>query len=268
MIGLIYESNLSYSKGLYRVRKRINQSNLLLISDLPQAIFKAIESIKIHRYWLEYYILHHPEYLYSLSPVKVEEKAPRIIKLAAFAAELMNVGPMAAIPGALAELGVEVMIREGGLVNLIENGGEISAFSLKPINVGVYAGKSPLSGKIGFHLTKDDFPIGIATSSSTITHALSFGEADATIIIADSSSIADAAATAVCNVVKGSDIEASIQSGLELAENLPYVRGALIIRDKYAGLVGKLPQFIKFNGSINEIFKASLYEVLPNKKFL
>ncbi|MDW8044901.1 MAG: UPF0280 family protein [Nitrososphaerota archaeon] len=200
--------------------------------------------------------------------MKVEETAPRIVKVAAFASELMNVGPMAAVPGTLAELGVEVMIHEGGLVNLIENGGEISALSLKPINVGIYAARSPLSGKIGFHLSRDDFPIGIATSSATVSHALSFGEADAVVIIADSAAIADAAATAVCNSVKGDDCEASVQSGLELAETLPYVRGALIIRGKYAGVVGRLPQLVKFDGSVDDIFRASLHETFPDKRFL
>jgi ApbE superfamily uncharacterized protein (UPF0280 family) len=68
---------------------------------------------------------------------------------------------------------------------------------------------------VGFLLSPFDFPIGIATSSATVGHALSFGEADAAVIVADTASIADAVATAVCNAVRGNDYEASIQKGLK-----------------------------------------------------
>ncbi|MDW8044902.1 MAG: hypothetical protein RMJ31_03910 [Nitrososphaerota archaeon] len=58
--------DMKYVRGLYRVRRAIGQSNLLLINDLPHAIVRAIESIMVHRYWLEHYILHHPEFILAL----------------------------------------------------------------------------------------------------------------------------------------------------------------------------------------------------------
>jgi len=210
----------------------------------------------------------HPEYQLSLEPIKVEGDAPRIIKLAAFAAEIAEVGPMAAVPGALAEISVGEMVHDGALVNLVENGGEIASISYKPLSVAIYAGPSPVSGQIGFLLSAQDFPIGIATSSATVSSALSFGEADAVVIIAESSSLADAIATAVCNVVKGPDIEASVQSGLEIAETIPYVRAAMVVRGRYIGKVGRLPRLLKLNGSPDESFIASLHEIMPNKMTL
>ena len=252
-----------YSNGLYRLRKKIEQSNLLVISDIPKSLTVAINSVVNNRIKLKWYISRHPEYLYSLEPVKIDECAPSIVRTAAYAAETANVGPMAVIPGALAELAVRDMVLSGSQVNLVENGGEISASSNRSINVGIYAGNSPLSGRIGFHLTEDDFPIGIATSSATVSHALNFGEADAAIVVADSASLADAAAKATCNAVKGSDIEASVQSGLEVAENIPGIRAAFIIRECYAGSTGKLPKLVKFNGELDEFFEASLHDVLP-----
>jgi len=262
-------SQMIFSRGLYRIRKIIRQSNLLIISDMHQAITTAINSVIFHRSLLEHYIRHHPEYQHSLEPIKVKDDSPRIIKLAAFAAEMAEVGPMAAVPGALAEIAVGDMVHHSSLVNLVENGGEIASISHKPLKVAIYAGNSPISGRIGFHLSPKDFPIGIATSSATVSSALSFGEADAVVIIAESSSLADATATAICNVVRGPDIEASVQYGLEVAEKLPHVRAAIIIRGRYIGKIGKLPRLLKLNGNPDDLFEASLYDIVPSKmKFL
>lgn len=258
------DSSTVFSRGLYRARRVIGQSNLLIVSNRLQAISMALNSVNLHRSLLARYIHYHPEYESSLEPLKVEDDAPRVVKLAALASEVANVGPMAAIPGALADIAMEDMVCQGSSVNLVENGGEIAALSDRPLDIGVYAGSSPLSGRIGFHLLHNDFPIGIATSSSTVSHALSFGNADATIIVARSASIADAVATAVCNSVRGDDVEASVQSGLELAETIPHIRGAIVIRGVYVGKVGRLPRLLKLNGNIEDLFEASLHKLMPH----
>lgn len=257
------DGTIQLRNGLYRIRRVVKQSNLLLVSNQPKALDSALSSVVYNRFFLESYLDHYPSYRFSLAPVRVEESAPRVVRLAASAAEVAGVGPMAAVPGALAELAVEAMCRQGSRVSLVENGGEIAAVSVAPINVGVYAGNSPLSGRIGFHLTAEDFPIGIATSSASVSHAINFGEADAAIVVADTASMADAAAKAVCNAVRGIDIEASVQSGLEAAEAIPNIRSALVIRGGFAGTVGRLPRLLKLNGGIDELFRASLHEILP-----
>jgi len=250
-----------FDRGLFRLRRTIRQSNVLVISNSTQAIESAIKSILYHRSELERYIRRRPIYALSLDPLPIEELAPEVARLAALAAEAAQVGPMAAIPGALAELAVRDMMLEGASVNLIENGGEIAAASTQPLTVGVYAGASPVSGRIGFHLALEDFPIGIATSSATVSHALNFGEADAAVVVADTASLADGAAKAVCNSVVGEDIEASVKSGLMKAESIRGVRGALVIRRDYIGTVGKLPRLIKLNCTREELFGASLQEL-------
>ncbi len=245
---------ISSRNGLFRVRTRIDQSNLLIISDMTQAINSAIDSIIKNRTLLEDYIRRNPLYGAALIPIKVSEDAPKIVKLAAKNAELAQVGSMAAIPGALADLALEDMIKHKPSVALIENGGEIASFSKRPLNVGLYAGISPLSGRLGFKLKMKDFPIGISTSSATVSHAFSFGAADAAVIISNSAALSDAASTVVCNAVKGTDIESSIQKGLKVVKSIEGIRGALIIRGKYVGRIGDLPQTILLKGSIDEIF--------------
>ena len=253
---------IKYKNGIYRLRTKIKQSNLHILSDKIQAIHVALQSILVNRSFLEEYIFKNPVFLYALTPVKVSEDSPKIIKLAAEAAETVGVGPMAAVPGALAELAVESMKPYSFKVSLVENGGEIAADSKISLKVGVYAGFSPISGKIGFKLKKEDSPVGLATSSATVSHALSFGEADAVIVFSGSATLSDAVATAVCNIVRGKDVEASIQKGLEKAESIHGVRGALIVRDRMVGRVGKLPEVLWLKGSLEDMFEAAGFTLI------
>ena len=142
----------------------------------------------------------NPKFLYTLTPIAAPEK-PLVARLMALAAEKADVGPMAAVAGAIADLAVEDMTRSGCEVAVVEDGGEISAVSNRPVDVAVAAGEEPLSKRFGFRLT--EFPIGVATSSGRFSHALSFGDAEAAVVFCKDATLADAAATAVGNVVKG-----------------------------------------------------------------
>jgi len=67
--------------------------------------------------------------------------------------------------------------------------------SSKERMIGIYAGHSPLSLKIGIVISPEETPLGICTSSGTVGHSLSFGEADAVCILSKSAALADAVAT-------------------------------------------------------------------------
>jgi len=248
-----------FSRGLYRARRRIGESNIFVISDIAEGIDAAFRSVMENREQLKSYIELNPSYRFSLSPVEIDERLqPRLASLAASSASLANVGPMAAIPGTIADLAVESMLEHGCSVSVVENGGEISAVSSIPLVVAIYAGKTPTSGKIGFLLERSDFPIGIATSSASVSHALSFGEADAAVVVSDSASMADAAATRVCNEVRGEGEEEAIEAGLRTAKVIPCVRGALIVKGSHIGFVGSLPKIVKLRGAAEGIFEACL----------
>jgi ApbE superfamily uncharacterized protein (UPF0280 family) len=252
-----------FERGLFRARRVIKESSLLLVSDLAAAIQAATRSVLSNRALLEAYIACNPAFMYALDPLKIEESAPRVVRLASDAATAVGVGPFAAVPGALADLAVEEMSRHGASVCLAENGGEVAANSRIPLNIGVYAGASQISGRIGFRLEPDDFPAGISTSSATVSHAMTFGEADAAVAFADTAALSDASATAICNAVTGEDTEASVQAGLEAAEKIPHVRGALVVRGRYVGSIGKLPRLLNLNGAVDEMLKASLHGLVP-----
>jgi ApbE superfamily uncharacterized protein (UPF0280 family) len=231
-------------KKLHKRAFRLKESNCTIISDKKSAIKKAISSIKHHRKQLEKYVQDHPEFLYSLQPFPVEE-GPKVARLMAEASLNANVGPMAAVAGVLADLAVEEMIQDGSKVAVVENGGEVSAISNQPIDIALSAGDAPLSREMGFRLK--EFPVGVATSSGLFSHALSFGEAEAVTIFAFDAGVADAAATAVANIIKGEDVRGVIKEGMDLALGIDGVKGVFILYKGDVGKAGQVQELIKVN---------------------
>ena len=230
------------TRNLFKENFTLKETQCTIISDKKKAIQTAIESIKRNRQELEIYVRANPKFLYTLKPFPAPEK-PLVAKLMALAAEKAGVGPMAAVAGVIADLAVNDMTREGCEVAVVEDGGEISAISNTPVDVAVAAGEEPLSKRFGFRLT--EFPIGVATSSGRFSHALSFGDAEAATIFCKNASLADAAATAVGNVVKGEDVEAAIKAGIRTGMSIEGVEGVLIIYKGQVGTAGKIPRIIK-----------------------
>ncbi len=230
------------TKNLFKQAFQFKETNCTIITDDESAINTAVSSIKYHRKQLERYIQDHPKFLYSLQPIPVI-KGPRIVRLMVEASEKANVGPMAAVAGVLADLAVEDMALAGSEVAVVENGGEVSAISNQPIDIALSAGDSLLSRQIGFRLEK--FPIGVATSSGLFSHALSFGEAEAATVFAVNAGIADAAATAVGNLIKGDDCRGAVERGIKEALGIEGVSGAFILYRGIVGKAGQIPKLIK-----------------------
>ena len=220
----------------------LKETQCAIISDKPQGIEAAKESIRCNRKELEIYMKTNPKFLYSLKPYPPPEQ-PLVAKLMAEAAQKAGVGPMAAVAGAIADLAIAEMKRVGCEVAVVENGGEISAVSNIPVDVAVAAGDEPLSRRFGFRLT--EFPIGVATSSGRFSHALSFGDAEAATIFCKNANLADAAATAVGNVVRGLNADAGIKTGIKRGMGIEGVEGVLIIYKGKVGMAGKIPEIIK-----------------------
>ena len=231
-------------KNLSKRAFRHKESDCTIISDKESGIEKAISSIKHHRRQLEKYIKEHPQFLYSLEPVSVD-KGPKVAWLMAEASGKADVGPMAAVAGVLADLAVEEMISDGCKVAVVENGGEVSAVSNQTIDIALAAGDAPLSKEMGFRLK--DFPIGVATSSGLFSHAFSFGEAEAVTVFAVDAGVADAAATAVANLIKGDDVRGVIRQGIDRALSIDGVKGVFILYRGVVGKAGQVPELIKVN---------------------
>ncbi|MFZ5351899.1 MAG: UPF0280 family protein [Bacillota bacterium] len=206
-------------------RRNITKEALLLVSE--------------YRTQLEDYIKIHPDFLKSLEPVKAVHNAPEIVKRMCSSAEKAGVGPMAAVAGAISEMvGVELLKYTDEVI--VENGGDIYIKSASSRIIGIYAGSSPLSNRIGIWADAPE-GIGICTSSGTVGHSLSFGNADAAVIISRDTFLADAAATALGNMIKSA---ADIESSLKRICSIVGIKGAVVIIGDNIGCSGDI-QLVK-----------------------
>jgi ApbE superfamily uncharacterized protein (UPF0280 family) len=227
-------------KSLLRKAYSFKETKGLIITDRKEAIQAAENALRKHREQLETYIKSNPLFMHSLKPVVVDNGCPAVVERMAQSSQAADVGPMAAVAGVLADLAVESMIAAGAKVAVVENGGEASATSNIPIDIALSAGHNVLSKRVGFRL--ESFPIGIATSSGKFSHALSLGEADSVTVFADNAGLADAAATAAGNVVRGNDEAKAVKMGLHRAMAIKGVKGVFILYGQKAGQVGEIPK--------------------------
>ena len=188
------------------------------------------------RYSLEAYIAGHPSFLTSLEPIQVPETAPEIVRDMAQAAQKVGVGPMAAVAGAIAERVGRHLMRYSPEV-VVENGGDIFLKATRKMLVGVYAGESHFTGSIALEINPDETPLGVCTSSGTVGHSLSYGVADAVIVLSPSVALADAAATAIGNLIRRSE---DIPRGIEFAQDVEGLTGLVIIIGDRLGAWGEV----------------------------
>ncbi len=172
----------------------------------------------------------------SLEPVEVPREAPRIARAMAEAGRAAGVGPMAAVAGAVAgEVGYRLLELVPEVI--VENGGDIFFRTAGPTVVGLYAGRSPLTGRIGFRLGGGEEPLAVATSSGTVGHSLSLGKADAVTATSRSAPLADAVATAAGNMVQGPE---TIEAAMAFADSIRGILGVVVVVGERMGIRGEV----------------------------
>ena len=230
----VFETDLSIGVSEEKCYDIGNKDNTSLEDS---AIYKAaLKSVRGHRNKIEEYIKRHPEFLTSLEPIVPDPDADLIVHKMCEAAKKAQVGPMAAVAGAIGEMvGYDVLNYCDEVI--IENGGDIFIKTNSVRKIGIYAGKSPFNEKIALKITPEQTPAGVCTSSGTVGHSLSFGKADAAVIVSKNAFLADAVATAVGNKVKKPD---DIESALKFASGIEGVNGAVIIIGDKIGAWGDI----------------------------
>jgi ApbE superfamily uncharacterized protein (UPF0280 family) len=147
---------------------------------------------------------------------------------------------MAAVAGAIAEaVGRDLVQRFGLREAVVENGGDLWICVAEPLALAVYAGLSSLSGGFSVLIDPAQSPCGLACSSGSIGPSLSFGKADAAVVLADDAALADAWATALGNRIRrAADLEGALRSVLSAEDACPAEfrpRGALaVLADRLA----------------------------------
>jgi ApbE superfamily uncharacterized protein (UPF0280 family) len=161
----------------------------------------------------------------SLEPIDMDDSAPEIVKDMIKKSAVAGVGPMAGIAGAIAEYTGKMLLEHCSQV-IVENGGDIFIKSDKGRRLSIFAGASPLSGRINLRIDPHKTPLGICTSSGKVGHSKSFGIADAATIIARDTVLADCVATQAGNLVKNPD---DLKIAIDYAKSFDGITGALVI---------------------------------------
>lgn len=185
---------------------------------------------------LEEYIKRDVDFIKSLEPYSPLPGAPAIALIMADAGRAAGVGPMAAVAGAVAEEVGRAVARHSRDV-IVENGGDIFIKTNTIRRIGVFAGNSVLSNRLALEIRPEQTPLGICTSSGTVGHSLSYGSADAVVILSPSTPLADAVATATGNLIKNAG---DMENALEFATGIPGITGALIIKEDKLAVKGRI----------------------------
>lgn len=200
------------------------------------------QAVVQERQKLEAYIVRHPEFGSSLTPVELLPDAPKIASQMARASYATGLGPMASVAGTIAQTGVEAAWNAGDNEAIVENGGDMFLASESPVTIGIYAGKNIIGAQLAFHLVPKDLPVAICSSSSKMGHSLSFGNCELATVVARDAALADSAATLVCNSIAE---ETDVADVLDRVGQIKGIRGILVVKNSNIGLWGDLPQIVR-----------------------
>ncbi len=227
--------NRVYAGGLDSYEVKLKETDLQISSkgDFSVHAFNVLFRIRNE---IERYISDNTGFLNSLEPVKPEKNMPPVVREMALASVMASVGPMAAVAGAIAgEVGHSLLKFSNEVI--VENGGDVYIKTGRTAKIAVFAGESPLSMRVGIQFDPSDGELSLCTSSGTVGHSLSAGNADAAVCVSKNSALADAAATFLANMVIDSD---DIEKALDACCKINGIDGCLVICKDVMGAAGDL----------------------------
>ncbi|MHA1571966.1 MAG: UPF0280 family protein [Alphaproteobacteria bacterium] len=199
--------------------------------------------IRRYRKDIEEWTRAHPDFTGSMTPLVEPECCPDIVRAMLRAGKAYDVGPMAAVAGAVAEfVGKDLSALSPDII--VENGGDIYLRMARPVTLMIYAGPdSPFNQTLrlrvdptaGGALPRGS--LGVCTSSGTVGHSFSLGRADAVMTVAADTALADAAATAIGNRIRTT---ADIEPVLDQEKKRGQLSAVLIIMGQRMGAYGDI----------------------------
>lgn len=175
---------------------------------------------------IEAHIGADPAFATALGPlVAPDSPLPDSVAAMYAAGGAAGVGPMAAVAGTVAGA-VGRRLLDLSREVLVENGGDLYLALERPAVVGLYAGASPFSSRLGIRIEPEDTPLGVSSSSGTVGPSLSYGRADLATVLSPDPALADAVATALGNRIEAAG---DLEPGVAWALAVPGVTGALAV---------------------------------------
>jgi ApbE superfamily uncharacterized protein (UPF0280 family) len=221
-------------EGLSSFRVVVNETDLWIAAD-RDLTGKAMESINAHRAGIENYIAAHPVFATTLKVWEQPVPPRSIVAYMVDAASAVGIGPMAAVAGSIAEAVARDLIGYTTRV-MVENGGDLYIIGGAASSVGLWAGPSPLSGRVALSVDPSQ-GVAVCTSSGSVGPSLSLGTADAATVISPSGALADAVATELGNRIRHSN---DMEKALDWALSVTGVTGAVVIIGETIGAKGQV----------------------------
>jgi ApbE superfamily uncharacterized protein (UPF0280 family) len=223
------------SSDLVPFKVKVEESDLFISAekDLSEKTKNILIGVRAE---IKNYIALDSDFRTSFKPYKVKKNVPEIIKEMAECSAVFNVGPMAAVAGAVAQYTGKGLRKYSNEI-IIENGGDIYIAGDKPRTILIYAGNSPLSNKIGLCVCPEKEELGVCTSAGSFGHSFSYGKADAVIVVSDSAIYSDAAATALGNEIKSSN---DFDKVIERVKKFEKIKGVFLIKGSEFAVWGDL----------------------------
>jgi uncharacterized protein len=123
---------------------------------------KTKDSVFRYRYQVEEYLRQHPAFRETASPIQIYGSAPEIVRYADLASRSTGVAPMSCMSGAMADfVGRDLAVDSANLV--VSSGGDAFVKSSFPMEIYLYAGGSPLDGRIVIALPTLKNCFGVST---------------------------------------------------------------------------------------------------------
>ncbi|MCL1984398.1 MAG: UPF0280 family protein, partial [Methanomassiliicoccaceae archaeon] len=164
-----------------------------------------------------------------------------------------NVGPMAAVAGAIAEYAVKKMSAAGAVYAIVDNGGDIAMISDRYVIIGMYADVK--GHRLSLKVPPTDRILGICSSSASVGPSVSFGRSDISTVISNDVSLADACATRLGNMIKSED---DMTGPLEHICSVEGVIGCLAYCNEMLAVCGDVPDLVSSENSDHMITKLLL----------
>jgi len=194
------------------------------------AIFEARSQIELK-------ISEDPFFGTTYEPYEASVNDGVVVKRMCAASLKSSVGPMAAVAGAIAEYAVEKMSEAGAKYAVIDNGGDIALLTDREILIGIYADVG--GERLSLRIPPTGRIVGICSSSASVGPSVSLGRSDISTVISDDVALADACATLLGNLVKGSD---DLAGPLETVCDIDGVTGCLAYCDGSIAMCGDIPE--------------------------
>lgn len=220
----------------------------------------AVEAIKGAREEIERQVRKDRFFLTTLEPYDPVPGPAGVVKRMCEAAKAAGVGPMATVAGAIAQEALEAMTSQGCTHAWVDNGGDIAILAEKPVTIEVFHDPGATSA-FALDLEKTGQALGICSSSGTLGHSISFGNADVTVAIARDAVLADALATAIGNNVAG---PGALKHCFGPFAHIPGFMGGIVMAGGEVAMQGDIPRLVEVEHNPERI---TSHSAMPASRF-